>query len=99
MPEFAFEVEHTTEVTKGLGRLFDLYKAGLMTKLFIVLPDTKLDKFRTEIGRSLFSEIKEICKVKTYEPLINLYVMALEHNLQKKKFLRSKKQKKQNFFI
>ncbi len=27
VPEFAFEVEHTTEVTKGLGRLFDLYKA------------------------------------------------------------------------
>ena len=32
VPEYAFEVEHTTEVTKGLGRLFDLYKAGLRTK-------------------------------------------------------------------
>jgi hypothetical protein len=29
----------STEVTKGLGRLFDLYKAGLRTKRFIVLPD------------------------------------------------------------
>ncbi len=47
VPEFAFEVEHTTEVTKGLGRLFDLYKAGLRTKLFRVLP-IKLDKFHTE---------------------------------------------------
>ena len=27
VPEFAFGVEHTTEVTEGLGRLFDLYKA------------------------------------------------------------------------
>ena len=69
-----------TEVTKGLGRLFDLYKAGLRTRLFIVLPDKKLDKFRTEIERSLFSEIKEIFKVRTYEPLVNLYVMALEHD-------------------
>lgn len=46
MPEYAFEVEHTTEVTKGIGRLFDLYKAGLRMKLFIILPDKKLDKFR-----------------------------------------------------
>lgn len=76
----------STEVTKGLGRLFNLYKAGLRTKLFIVLPDKKLDKFNTEIERSLFSEIKEICKVKTYMPLIDLYVLALEHDLQKKKF-------------
>ncbi len=39
VPEFAFEVEHTTEVTKELGRLFDLYRAGLRNKLFIALPD------------------------------------------------------------
>jgi len=37
----------STEVTKGPGRLFDLYKAGLRTRLFIVLPDKKLDKFHT----------------------------------------------------
>ena len=34
----AFEVEHTTDVTKGLGRLHDLYKSGLRTRLFVVLP-------------------------------------------------------------
>ncbi len=28
--------------------IFDLYKAGLRTKRFIVLPDKKLDKFHTE---------------------------------------------------
>jgi hypothetical protein len=39
VPEYAFEVEHTTEVTKGLGRLFDHYKSGLRTKRFIVLSD------------------------------------------------------------
>ncbi len=59
VPEYAFEVEHTTEVTKGPGRLFDLYKAGLRTKLFIVLPDKKLDKFHIENIKTIVT----ICSV------------------------------------
>ena len=86
IPEFAFEVEHTTDVTKGLGRLHDLYKSGLRTRLFVVLPNEKKSKFDREIGRSLFSDIREICKVRTYEPLIMLYNLALEHDLLKTEF-------------
>jgi hypothetical protein len=86
VPEYAFEIEHTTDVTKGLARLHDLYKSGQRTKLFVILPLEKRGKFDKEIGRSLFRDIKEICKVKTYEPLIALYNMALEHDLQKTNF-------------
>ncbi|VVB85761.1 Uncharacterised protein [uncultured archaeon] len=59
VPEYAFEVEHTIEVTKGLGRLFDLYKAGLRPELFIVLPDKELDKFHTENIKTIIT----ICSV------------------------------------
>ncbi len=86
VPEFAFEVEHTTDVTKGLGRLLDLHRSGQRTRLFIILPIDKMGKFDKEIGRSLFRDIKGICRARTYEPLINLYTLAKEHDLQKTEF-------------
>jgi hypothetical protein len=86
VPEYAFEIEHTTDVTKGLARLHDLYKSGQRTKLFVILPDDKKRKFDKEIGRSLFREIRKTCQVRTYEPLINLYNLALEHDLHKNDF-------------
>jgi hypothetical protein len=86
VPEFAFEVEHTTDVTKGLGRLHDLHRSGQRTRLFIILPIDKMGKFDKEIGRSLFRDINGICRARTYEPLINLYTLAKEHNLQKTEF-------------
>jgi len=86
VPEFAFEVEHTTDVTKGLGRLLDLHRSGQRTRLFIILPIDKMSKFDKEIGRSLFRDIKGICRARSYEPLINLYTLAKEHNLQKTEF-------------
>jgi hypothetical protein len=41
-----------------------------------------MGKFDKEIGHSLFRDIKGICRARTYEPLINLYTLAKEHNLQ-----------------
>ena len=32
VPEFAFEVEHTTDATKGLGMLLDLHRSGQRTR-------------------------------------------------------------------
>ncbi|MCZ7401403.1 MAG: hypothetical protein O8C61_04205 [Candidatus Methanoperedens sp.] len=86
VPVYAFEIEHTTDVTKGLARLHDLYNSGQRTKLYIILPSEKIPKFDKEIGRSLFTDIKKICKVKTYEPLIALYNLAIEHDLRKMDF-------------
>ncbi len=72
VPEFAFEVEHTTDVTKGLG-LLDLHRSGQRTGLFVILPIDKISKFDKEVGRSLFRDIKGICRARTYEPLIKLH--------------------------
>ncbi len=73
-------------MTKGLGRLLDLHRSGQRTRLFVILPIDKMGKFDKENGRSLFRDIKGICRARTYEPLINLYALAKEHNLQKREF-------------
>ncbi len=88
VPEYAFEIEHTTDVTKGLGRLLDLYRSGQRTKLFVILPFDKMSKFDKEIGRSLFRDIKGVCKARTYEPLVD--TLAKEHDLQKKRFFEER---------
>ena len=80
IPKLAFEVEHTTDVTKGLGRLLELYQSGQRVDLFVLLPDQKLQKFRNEIHRPIFKEIRGVCKVKTYQPLIELYSLATTHD-------------------
>ena len=73
-------------MTKGLGRLLDLHRSGQRTRLFIILPVDKMGKFDKEIGRSLFRDIKGICRAGSYEPLINLDALAKEHSLRKREF-------------
>lgn len=79
VPKMAFEVEHSTDITKGLARLHELYQSGQRVNLFVLIPAKKETKFNKEIQRPLFSEIRDICKVKTYQPLIDLYTTAIEH--------------------
>jgi len=89
IPKFAFEVEHSTDVTKGLGRLHELYISGQRVDLFIILPDSKMNKYVKEIQRPLFNEIRAVCKVKTYQPLIELYSLAIEHDLKYEAFFEN----------
>ena len=56
VPEYAFEIEHTTDVTKGLARLHDLYKSGQRTRLFVILPLKKKESLIKRSG-AVFSEI------------------------------------------
>ena len=52
-----------------------------------------MGKFDKEIGRSLFRDIKGICRARTYEPLVRLYALAKEHNIEKNaiRFVLSKR--------
>ena len=86
VPEYAFEIEHTTDVTKGFGRLLDLYRSGQRTRLFVILPFDKMNKFDKEIERGLFRDIKGVCKARTYEPLVRLYTLVLGHEVEKTNF-------------
>lgn len=86
-PRYAFEVEHTTKLTKGLARLNDLYNAGIRIKPFVVVPSDRLDKANEELKRDTFKDIRKICRIRTYQPLVELYTLAQNHHTAKTNFL------------
>lgn len=80
-PKYCFEVEHTTDVTKGLLRLYQIRQ--LSTSLFIVAPSSKRLKFDSEVRKDPFNKIEERYIFRTYTELMKLYDCA-------KKFLPMK---------
>lgn len=64
-PTHAFEVEHTTDVTKGLLRLYQTHK--LRIKMFII--SNQKDKFQTEVSKMPFVKIKNEFIFKNYDEL------------------------------
>jgi hypothetical protein len=67
MPTHCFEVEHTTDVTKGLLRLYQIRK--LRIKMFIVAPNGAKTKFDTEIKKDPFYQVQEEYIFKSYTDL------------------------------
>ena len=56
----AFEIEHTTSIYSGLLRMSDLItlQPNLNINLFIVAPDERRDKVRSEINRPTFDGVR-----------------------------------------
>jgi hypothetical protein len=73
-PKYCFEVEHTTDITKGLLRLYHLKE--LNASLFIVAPSSKRSKFEFEIRKDPFNQMKERYIFRTYTQLLELYDCA-----------------------
>lgn len=74
-PKYCFEVEHTTDITKGLLRLYHVrHIAG--SSLFIVGPSSKQSKFESELRKDPFNKIKERYIFRTYTELLKLYDCA-----------------------
>ncbi len=72
----AFEIEHTTTVYSGLLRLADLVamQPNINIQLFIVAPDDREEKVRTEINRPTFSRalkppLTRLCRYIPYSSL------------------------------
>lgn len=86
-PRYAFEVEHTSDFTKGLSRLYELHRAQRDVSLFVLTLPERVNKFRSEIEKGIFHGIKKVCNVRTYDNLVNLYPLALKHDELKKGFL------------
>lgn len=86
-PRYAFEVEHTTGMTKGFARLNDLYNAGIRLNPFVIVPGDRLGKAGKELNRDTFSEIRDLCEIRSYEPLIELYTTAQGHQNAREDFL------------
>jgi len=82
-PTHAFEVEHTTDITKGLLRLYQIHK--LKIKMFII--SEQKDKFDREIQKSPFVKIKEEFLFKNYDELDEFFESVKSFTKIQQKFL------------
>lgn len=73
-PVCCFEIEHTTDVTKGLLRMHQLVR--FQTQFFIVGPKTLERKFDAEASKSPFYQHKDRYFFRTYEEVQRFYRQA-----------------------
>ncbi len=66
-PTHAFEVEHSTDITKGLLRLYQVHK--LRIKLYIIAEEKNKSKFERELQKNPFHKIKQEYVFKNYQEL------------------------------
>jgi hypothetical protein len=66
-PTHAFEVEHTTDVTKGLLRLYQIHK--LRIRLYVIAEEDNRSKFDREIRKNPFVKIRQEYVFKNYQEL------------------------------
>jgi hypothetical protein len=85
-PAYCFEVEHTTGVTRGLLRLYQVRKLAV-AKLYIVSPSNIISKFRIEVEKDPFYEIKDKFIFKSYEELVLFFREARNYVKAKQNFL------------
>lgn len=81
-PTHAFEVEHTTDITKGLLRLYQTRK--LRIKMFII--SNQKNKFETEVSKSPFVTIKNEFILRDYNELEDFFESVKNFKLMKDRF-------------
>jgi hypothetical protein len=84
-PEYCLEVENSTDITKGLTRMFQLQHFNV--KFVIVAPEDKRSKFEIEMAKSPFRTMRDRYCFISYEELIKLYESAVSFNQLKNKLL------------
>lgn len=84
-PTHGFEVEHTTDITKGLLRLYQVHK--LRIKMFIISDDSNRRKFDKEVSKSPFSKIKQEFLFKNYDELDAFFQSVKQFSQLQKQFL------------
>ncbi|MEB3756207.1 MAG: hypothetical protein GSR79_05045 [Desulfurococcales archaeon] len=75
-PTYCFEVEDSTDVTKGLLRLYQIRQLGI--KPIIIGPENKRNKFLVEIEKDPFYHIKKRYRFVSYEELARLLGLTKE---------------------
>jgi hypothetical protein len=85
LPTHCFEVEHTTDVTKGLLRLYQIRK--LKIRMFIIATEESRKKFDTELQKDPFYKIKEEYIFRTYPELKSFFDSVKKFVLEKGEFL------------
>ena len=85
-PTHAFEVEHSTDVTKGLLRLYQIHK--LRIRLYIIAEEDKRVKFDKEVHVNPFYKIKEEYIFKNYQELDEFFESVKQFTKIQEKFLK-----------
>ncbi len=86
-PTHAFEVEHSTDITKGLLRLFQVHK--LRIKLYIIAEEENKVKFNKELLKNPFIKIKQDYVFKNYQELDEFFESVKKFTKVKEKFLKN----------
>ncbi|MGI8495594.1 MAG: hypothetical protein ACR2L1_09830 [Pyrinomonadaceae bacterium] len=84
-PTHAFEVEHTTDITKGLLRLYQVHK--LRIKMFIISEEINKGKFQREVSKSPFAKIKNEFVFKNYDELDEFFQSVKHFSQMQVRFL------------
>lgn len=84
-PTFCLEVEHTTDITKGLNRLLQLEHFNVT--FVIVAAEEQRTKFETEMNKFPYRKHKNRYKFISYDELLELYETTLNYRKMKDKLL------------
>lgn len=84
-PTHGFEVEHTTDITKGMLRLYQVHK--LRIKMFIIASEENRGKFQREVLKSPFSKIRQEYLFKNYEELDEFFESVRSFTKTRQRFL------------
>ncbi len=85
-PAYCFEVEHTTGVTMGLLRLYQI-RNFTNANFFVIAPSGIISKFQTEISKDPFHKIKKRYAFRSYNELVEFYEEAKRYHDLKDKFI------------
>lgn len=84
-PTHAFEVEHSTDITKGLLRLYQVHK--LRIKMFIISDEANKGRFQREVSKSPFAKIKNEFVFKNYDELDEFFQSVKKFSQMQETFL------------
>jgi len=84
-PKYCIEVEHSTDITHGLLRLYRLKE--LKTSFMVVAPTGAQDKFEREVKKVPFDSIRDSFRFNSYDDLTRFLAVAREFVGEKQNFL------------
>jgi len=77
-PSHVFEIEHSTDFRSALIKFSELQ--DFTTKFFLIAPEEKHEKFKTEIGKRAFDLIVNRCTFRSYEQVEQYYNGLLSYS-------------------
>jgi hypothetical protein len=75
LPHSFFEVEHSTDIQNSLMKYYELQ--DFAASFYIVAPQHRKAQFSDVIGRSIFTEIRDRVRFRSYEDIAKLHEKLL----------------------